>query len=137
LAEESVTLLLNHGAETKPIGFTGESRSEFTTKPLELQNDKVEKFLEGIVFEINTDSRPELLLHMEFYIGTANRLKDSPEWFGPFSLQEADTPYWFDLDDGIECKRYMFVKLTDDPVSGIWQLTAIELLGVEDGGRME
>lgn len=138
MAEESIVLLLNNADGTSAVGFTGESTAEFTSRALELKNDKEEKFIEGVVVEIEAqEGQPASTLeHVELYIGTANRLKDTPEWFGPFSLAQADEPVWFDLEEGIESKRYIFTKITDSQVTGIWELTAIEILGTMDGGRM-
>ena len=134
MAIESLVLLLNG---TTTIGTTGERSCWLQTKPLDCGNDKVEKFWEGVVFELEADTE-NTLANIEVYFGTQDRLKDDPTFYGPFSIATADSAVWFPTPaaGGPPSSRYGVVKMVDNQITGIWALTAFEILGEMDGGRM-
>lgn len=134
MAVESILLLINGDT---PIGTTGERSCWLQTKPLDCGNDKAEKFWEGIVLELEAEDA-SIIANLQVYFGTQDRLKDSPTFYGPFSISTADSAVWFPAPSagGPPSSRYGVIKIEDTQILGIWALTAFELIGEMDGGRM-
>lgn len=133
MAEEQVTILLDDGTTVTPIGVTGDMSAEFRTKALDLGSDKDEKIIEGLIFEIEAED-DTWLNNIQFSIGTADRLTVDPVWYGPYNIDQKDAPIW--LPQSVEASRYIYLYFQDLQVLGFWSLSAVEILGYHDGGRM-
>lgn len=133
MAIEEVGLLLN---DDTPIGIIGQSTCYFETKPIDAGDDKQEKFWEGILVEV--EGVDLLKVNMQVSFATKDRLKDDWTWYGPWPLLSSDSPIWFPTptEGGPPSSRYGAVKVEDTQIAGIWALTAIEIFGSGDGGRM-
>lgn len=129
MASGTVQLTLTVAGVSRILSLVGMSSAEFVTKDIDCGNDKQLKFLEGLICEIQTKN---FLGSIDVYFGTKERLTDEPTWYGPISLADGNDPVFYSIPDF----RYVRLRVVDNSVIGIWKLSAIELLGVMDGGPM-
>lgn len=87
----------------------------------------MEKRLDGMVLEIGSGS----FAQAEVFVGIKQRLKDTPTWYGPFSLQDQDEFIHFDVEDA----RFFAIRIVDEAPTVVWTASALELYGVVQEGR--
>lgn len=139
MATEAVSVVLtdDQGA-THFVGTRSDTAAWFETRDMECLYatrgeaalaDKFDKFLEAVLVEMETLG---LMASVTIELGFKDRLTDTVEWQAPFSVSTGNAPVfgrWRSF-------RYVRLRVTDSSVSGRWKLSAIELLGRLDGGRM-
>lgn len=88
-----------------------------------------EKTIVGVLLEIGNG----MLENVSLYVGTKQRLKDDPVWYGPFSLEEADEMIH---TIGVEDARHFAFRVVDTAPLSCWSMSAMELYGSISEGRV-
>lgn len=130
MAEGTIQMDLTIGGVTTPISPLGDQEAWLETRDLDLGNDKQLKFLEGLLFELREIA---VLGRMQVELGLKDRLTDAVTWYSALSLSSGNVPIWL---EGIPTTRYVRLRITDTSITGLWKLSALEILGSLDGGPM-
>lgn len=88
-----------------------------------------DKVIDAIRLEVEGTVSASMLLS----VGTKARLKDTETWYGPYTMENADSMVYPLCDEN----RYIAIQIVDQLPQDSWKISAIELFGMVVGGRQE
>lgn len=100
------------------------------TRDFDLGKPNEEKFIEVFFAECRELSS---MTNFAMQLGYRNRLTDVLMWTNEM-LVDGNLPLW--LPPSLPSTRYVRFRIRDTSVSGVWKLSALELWGQLDGGRI-
>jgi hypothetical protein len=124
VATGTTSITLTHAGHTRPVSVLSPNTGEVVfleSKDLDLDDDKNEKYVDGVQFVI-TD-RPQLGF-LEAYFAPRRRHEDPLIWDGPYSLAGADgfvSPRF--------SARYVKVKVVDGTPTVRWKFSQLNFFG--------
>lgn len=138
LAEGLVKITLVHDGATSYFGGNSNLEAFVESKFFDLDGYSLiqtpignfEKTLTGVRVELGEDT--DDISTVQFYVGVKQRLKDTPVWYGPYSLEDGDDIiHLLDVEDG----RYFAFRIIDPTPISIWSMSAMEIFGSIGEGR--
>ena len=137
MADGIATIKSVHAGKTTYYGSVSSGYVMLETKffdldgytSLQIPVGNLEKTITGVRLELGEG----VLTNVNLYVGVKQRLKDTPFWYGPFSLAEADDMiHTLDVEDA----RFFAFRIIDSAPLSVWQVSAMELFGTISEGRV-
>lgn len=118
------------GSDVAPII---EVESKFTDLSEFLPPELAAAFKDKLIDELRVEVEGTVTNSLWIFVGTKERLKDDPVWYGPYELNNADYMVHPECDEN----RYFGFKIVDQQPVDSWKITAIEIFGKVLGGTQK